>query len=272
MKILRYGVMALFCVALIIFTSSVVVDFLKSDSSVPELTSDRDVVEIPCDYTKEQILAGLSAKDEQDGDLTSQIIAGNQSRFIEKGVCNVTYVVFDSAGQSASLTRKVRFTDYYSPRFYASDSLTFLEKEGTSTELLKLLSVEDALDGDLTSMIVFDNSNVNYSLAGSYTGTFSVTNSYGDTRNISLPVHIIDSSKTIDIQLSQGIVYLATGQTIDPDQYVLKAVNSEGDSVSTRNIATQSTVNSQVPGTYEIQYTISSGGEQGEAWLTVVVE
>ena len=47
---------------------------------------------------------GVTASDEEDGDLTDQIVAGSFSRFVDPGVTGLTYVVFDSQGQSASLT------------------------------------------------------------------------------------------------------------------------------------------------------------------------
>lgn len=57
------------------------------------------------------------------------------TRFIDKGLCNVTYVVFDSSNQSASLTRNVRFTDYRSSRFITAKPLVYVEKEGNYQKL-----------------------------------------------------------------------------------------------------------------------------------------
>ena len=50
------------------------------DVSDPVITSDRDVLEIPCEYTQEQLMEGLTASDAEDGDLTDQIVAGSFSR------------------------------------------------------------------------------------------------------------------------------------------------------------------------------------------------
>ena len=117
MRFVRAGVVMIFILSLVIFGVSRVVLFQNRDPNEPEIVSDREILEIPCEYTQEQLLEGLTASDQEDGDLTSQIVAGSFSRFIEPGLCNMTYVVFDSADQPASLTRQVRFTDYHSPRF-----------------------------------------------------------------------------------------------------------------------------------------------------------
>ena len=108
MRIVRTALIIVFILSLGTFGISELLEMQNQDTTLPEITSDREVLEISCDYTEEDLLAGLSAYDETDGDLTSQIIPGSFSRFIEDGVCNLTYVVFDSSDQPASLTRRVQ--------------------------------------------------------------------------------------------------------------------------------------------------------------------
>ena len=77
MRILKRTVIVIFCVSLLIFIIAVVKELISSDSSIPEITSDRDVLEVPCNYTESQLLEGLSAYDQDDGDLTSKIVVGS---------------------------------------------------------------------------------------------------------------------------------------------------------------------------------------------------
>lgn len=100
MRIVRTALIIVFILSLGTFGISELLEMQNQDTTLPEITSDREVLEISCDYTEEDLLAGLSAYDETDGDLTSQIIPGSFSRFIEDGVCNLTYVVFDSDQKS----------------------------------------------------------------------------------------------------------------------------------------------------------------------------
>ena len=74
MTILKRTVIVIFCISLLIFIVAVVKELISSDSSIPEITSDRDVLEVPCNYTESQLLEGLSAYDQDDGDLTSKIV------------------------------------------------------------------------------------------------------------------------------------------------------------------------------------------------------
>ena len=97
MRFVRAGVVIIFILSLVIFGVSRVALLQGRDPNGPEIASDREVLEIPCEYTPAQLMEGLTATDQEDGDLTDQIVAGSFSRFSEPGLCNLTYVVFDSA-------------------------------------------------------------------------------------------------------------------------------------------------------------------------------
>ena len=234
-----------------------------------------DVLEIPCDYTEEQLLEGLSASDGKDGDLTSQIIPGAFSRFIEKGLCNVTYVVFDSSNQPASLTRQVRFTDYHSPRFTLTEPLVFIQQEGSYSDAMARLGAQDMLDGDLSGWITQTDTDVNYQQPGSYTMTVEVSNSFGDTSTAALPVHVVSADQQrAEISLVSSIVYVSVGGTIDPASYVSGATDTMGNEISTDQVSASSNVDTQTPGCYEIHYELydDAGSSIGQTWLTVIVE
>ena len=74
MRIVRTALIIVFILSLGTFGISELLEMQNQDTTLPEITSDREVLEISCDYTEEDLLAGLSAYDETDGDLTSQII------------------------------------------------------------------------------------------------------------------------------------------------------------------------------------------------------
>lgn len=274
MRIVRAALIIVFILSLGTFGISELLKMQNQDTTLPEITSDREVLEIPCDYTEEDLLEGLSAYDETEGDLTSQIIPGSFSRFIEDGVCNLTYVVFDSSDQPASLTRRVRFTDYHSPRFTLSQPLVFAVQEGSYTEAMNRLGAEDMLDGDRDDWIVQTDTDVNYQMEGSYTMTVEVTNSFGDVSTAALPVHVVNPERqNLNISLSAAIVYIGVGENVDADAYVAGVTDAEGDSLDTDIVSASSNVDPETPGCYEIHYQASGGdGQSGETWLTVVVE
>lgn len=274
MRIVRTALIIVFILSLGTFGISELLEMQNQDTTLPEITSDREVLEISCDYTEEDLLAGLSAYDETDGDLTSQIIPGSFSWFIEDGVCNLTYVVFDSSDQPASLTRRVQFTDYHSPRFTLSQPLVFAVQEGSYTEAMNRLGAEDMLDGDRDDWIVQTDTDVNYQTEGSYTMTVEVSNSFGDVSTAALPVHVVNPERqNLTVSLSAAIVYIGVGENVDPDAYVAGVTDAEGDSLDTDIVSASSNVDPETPGCYEIHYQASDGdGQSGENWLTVIVE
>lgn len=274
MRYIKIAVIVLFVLCAVIFGAGKMSELKNHDSTQPELTSDREILEIPCDFERQQLLEGLEAYDEKDGDLSSDIIAGDFSRFIEKGTCNVTYMVFDSGNQMASLTRKVHFTDYYSPRFTLSQPLVFREGEGTYEETMNRIGVQDALEGDMKEWMQRTDTDVNYSKAGSYYVEVEVTNSLGDMSSVKLPVHVTASgSRNVDIQLSQWIVYVSPGGSINPADYITGVTDAGGNALDPGIVAASSGVDFQTEGCYEIRYSVDDGqGNIGETWMTVVVQ
>ena len=274
MRFVRAGAVIIFILSLVVFGASRVALLRDRDPNRPKIASDREVLEIPCDYTREQLMEGLTATDPEDGDLTSQILAGSFSRFIEPGLCNLTYVVFDSADQSASLTRQVRFTDYHSPRFTLTEPLVFTEGEGSYEELMERLGARDLLDGDLTDWITQTDTDVSYQRAGSYTTTLEMSNSLGDTVTQELPIHVVAAEgHSLEILLNTGIVYIEKGGSLDAGSYVEELLDNQGKNLDTGLISSENNVDPQTPGCYEIHYQADDGqGNTGETWMTVIVE
>jgi hypothetical protein len=271
MKAIRNIVIVLLVIALGIYVASWFVEQSREDPTRPTITSDVEVLESPCAYSQEQMLSGLHAYDERDGDLTSEILVGEISRFQQEGTCEVTYVVFDSSNQPATLTRQVVFTDYRSPQFTLTQPLVFVQGRGSSAS--SYVGATDMLDGDISSSVRMTDSNISYSVAGDYEMNVEVTNSFGDLAEATLPVHIVEQyQQSLTIELTQNLVYLSVGETFQPYNYVSSVTTSNGSQIDTDNVTAVSNVDTSTPGCYEVQYNVSSGGSQGITWLVVIVE
>ena len=244
------------------------------DRLPPKITAETDLVEVPCAYTREELMEGIQAWDEEDGDLTDQVVFSTFSRFLEPGVCNLTYVVFDSGDQAASLTRKVRFSDYHSPRFTLSKPLVYQEGNGTYNDIVAALGAWDMLDGDRTEWIVRTATNLNFQKAGEYSVSYEVSNSFGDSSSVQLPVHVIPVQAGVGgIVLNTGLIYLNVGQDMDPAQYIQAVTAADGTQIDPSEVSISSQVNPQSAGCYEVHYEVTDGqGNQYETWLTVIVE
>ena len=211
-----------------------------------------------------RLLEGVTAYDEEDGDLTESIILESVSDFIseEGGVCIATYVVVDSDRNVSKGSRRIVFDDYASPEFTLSKPLVF--DYGYAFDVLDPVGAVDCFDGDISSTVKMSLIGAeSISSAGNYQVKYYVTNSYGDTAEITLPVTIYQrTSAEIRYQpvigLSKYLVYLENGDTFRPEAYIesmtINAVPVEltADMISDIEVATNLDVS--VPGVYTVEY------------------
>lgn len=270
MKFIRIIVIIFFILGIGIYGYSSIVEKLSRDSTYPQITSDREVLEITCNYSDADLLTGLKAYDKKDGDISDDILVGGISRFSTSGTSEVTYVVFDSDHNSTTFKRKVVFSDYRSPQVSLSHPLVFTA--GNGGDALSYIGANDVLDGDVSNSVILVDSNVNYQLVGDYSVSVSISNSFGDYVDVTLPVHVIEGDdQPIDIELNQNIVYLDQGASFNPASYIYQVQDSDGNELAKRNVQYQSNVDTSVPGVYEVEYNIFSNGGHGTTYLTVIV-
>lgn len=270
MKAFSRLILILFILALGIFAFSEIKKVVHPLPSPPTITSSADAIEIPCDYTDEQILQGLQARGAKDGDLTDQLMVGNLSRFREKGVSTVTYVVFDSDNQPATYTRQVTFTDYRSPEFTLQIPLVFSHTGTNGVEAY--VGATDLFSGDISNTVRYEDNDINFSTVGTYSLTVEASNSFGDTSSLQLPVHIVEEADlALQINLTQGLVYIDKGEAFAPASFIESVVTPDGSELSNNTVACYSGVDTQNAGVYEVRYVASVNGVRGVTWLTVVV-
>ena len=244
MRRLRIAVAGLFVLSLIAFIAFNIVDRITADHTPPTITSESDTVSVTLkpekDSDKESsdeesggetdddaaLYQGLTAEDNRDGDLTDSIRVSSMSNFTEPGKREITYAVFDSSNNSATLTRTLEYTDYTSPQIQLSAPLRYTLGEMSDVSLTENMSVEDCLDGDITSQIRASyNDAVYIQQAGDYPITVQVSNSAGDTCTVNLTVTVTDPSGENESQkyyplLSQYIVYAKVGGSVDYDSLI----------------------------------------------------
>lgn len=301
-RLLRGCSIAALVLAAALFATAEIRQRMNADDTLPVITADSDDLVVPCDYTEDQLLAGVTASDAVDGDLTNQILVGNFTRFITPGNCDLSYVVFDSSNHMATLTRHVHFTNYHSPRFSLTSPLMFAENSTTHSDVLKLFGASDLLDGDLSDWVTYVDTDATYSNPGDYTITMEVCNSFGDTVSYAFPIHIYErGTQDFTISLTEPLVYVNQGDSFDPLSYV-DSVMLGNTSYPSSLLNITSTVDPSKPGLYEVHYELggssgTSGEENGEsdnesasseeadsntsslpsslygqAWLTVIVQ
>lgn len=291
MRRLRIGIIVLFILSGIAFAGYNVVSRLTEDHTPPEISCDSDTVSVSVEDEEidQALLEGVTAKDNKDGDLTDAIRVSAMSNFTEPGKRTITYAVFDQAGQAATLTRTLEYTDYTSPQIQLSAPLRYSLEDMADVSLTENMSVEDCLDGDLTSQIrATYNDSIYIQQAGEYPVTVQVSNSAGDTCSVPLTLTVTDSSDSSERDkyypvLSQYIVYTNVGEQVDLASLVIglerngsEYLFSDPDAAAlpgTReNVSVSGDVDYGTAGTYSVDYQFTSqAGVTATTKLAVVV-
>ena len=235
----------------------------------PEITSAVDMLELSVQDPQDALLRNLSAYDATDGDLTDQILIASVSHFLEPGTLNIKYVVFDSHNNSATLTRRVHYSDYTPPVFSLDQAPVYTV--GSSFTLLNNLHVEDCLDGDISGQVRIISNMVNNYTAGNYPVVLEVSNSCGDTSQITIWVTYQAKKSTAIVTLHRYIVYVTQGETFEPNQWIASVADQNAAPLDTKNIEIQGNLDVNTPGCYQLVYSYNDGALSGQAPLTVVV-
>ncbi|MBR4287729.1 MAG: DUF5011 domain-containing protein [Clostridia bacterium] len=271
MRYVRIAVCVLFALSVAFFGYVKYNESKQVDNTMPRISGPEDSLEISCSYTEADLLQGLSAYDEKDGDLTAEIMIDSIVPSLEKGKCTVNYVVFDSSNHPATFARNVVFTDYRSPKIYVSKPLVFTAN--TNENIFGYIGAVDMIDGDITANLRM-NTNTNMLEMGDYVINVEVTNSLGDFSTIELPVHIVDNNNSrIDIKLSESMIYIKSGDSFNPEDYIESVTNTDGTQYEKNIVNVESNVNTSKSGVYEVIYTAEeSETVKGFTSLLVVVE
>lgn len=274
MKIIKILTVAALILSFAVYGVSVITEYAEKDDTLPEIYSDREVLEATCATVGEHLTDGLSAKDGNDGDLTAQIVAGSATRFVTPGKYDVTYAVFDSSNQMATLTRRVHLTDYHSPRFTLSQPLVFDIDAASSVLIKKSIGAQDLLDGDLSEWVVVTDTTLTSQQTGDYEYAVQVSNSYGDTAQLRLPVHVVDfTDYKLRINLASPIVYITPGEAFNPRNFLEGLYDKQGNKLDPGLVRAEGNVDVNTPGMYEVKFQAADeAGNLGITWLTVVVQ
>ncbi len=271
LKILRIAVAVLFFLTVCVFGWFYLEEKRNSDSTQPTLTIADEYLEVGIDSSEEDLLDGVTAYDEKDGDLTDRIFVESVSQFIEKGVCTVTYAVSDSDNHVVKATRTIRYVDYTPPQFTMNRSLVFNVDD--EVDILGVVGAVDSIDGDIRDKVVIMATDYMADTVGTFKVSLQATNSKGDIIYINLPLYIEDNSVIAPvIELSEYIIYIKKGETPDFNKY-LKAVTTVSGSPIGYDLTITTDFDSEKTGNYSVNYhVVGETGYEAHSVLTVVVE
>lgn len=244
--------------------------YSNKNMDMPTITDSLGALDISVQGYPDAMFQGLTAKDKTDGDLTDQIMVASMSHFLEPGTVSVKYVVFDQHNNSATLTRKVHFTDYVAPQFSLDKAPVYMT--GSAFDLLDHIQVTDCIDGDISDHIRVISNTVYSNSVGTYPIVLETYNSSGDTSRITLWVTYQTKESGAVVNLSQYIVYVEQGDTtFNPQEMVASVTDRTGVALDAENIEIQGYLDHNTPGSYQLVYSYDDGKLNGESPLTVVV-
>lgn len=269
MRILKIALIALLVCVGLLYCLTTVNRQLSGVHIPPTIQCDSDLVEVSVSDAEAALLAGVTATDKQDGDLTGSIRIQGVSKLITNDTAKVSYIVFDRDGNAASCSRVVRYTDYQKPSFAVSKPLIYAENQ--DIQLLDRVSVRDSVDGNLTDAIRVS------ALAPTadpevQTVTLQVTNSMGDTARLTLPIVLYSGTVVRPaVNLTEYLVYLNQGESFDAKAY-LSSISTPIGPGELSKVQITGTVDTAATGTYYVYYRYPYSVTTGLSVLTVVVE
>lgn len=277
-----------FCV-FVVFAVYRVRLLMVSDSTAPVISADTDVLEASVSITDEDLLKGMSAFDNKDGDVTDSLVVVSRSKFIKKGTLRVNYAAFDKSNNVGTYTRELTYTDYESPKFSISQPLRWMNGD-SQQNYLENIRATDCISGDITRQIMYTlgDKRMVSDKASVQTFNLQVTNSAGDTSTLELEISLDDYETyyTPAPHLSDYLMYIKVGEK--PDYRAqLKGVWTGGMTSSFEDAGyspdsdvqiDSSRVRVNEPGVYPVYYRLSrirSDGSReilGLAKMMVIVE
>lgn len=272
-NLLRRITLALFVVTLVAFVIFSIIGRVSTDTTIPVIEMESSVIELSVKDKREVLLNGVTATDGKDGDITDRVRIESVSKFIEPGVCTVTYAVMDSDKNVTKTTRTVKYTDYTKPEFYMKRALVYGVDE--ALDIRAAVGARDCIDGDISDRVAIVTTDYIRNTAGVFTVSLQVSNSMGDTIYLDVTVHV-EGNETMapQIQLKKSLIYVKKGETPVFEDY-LGDVTVNGVLMKPEDVELMISTNydAENPGTYNVHYYISTKeGYEGHSILTVVVE
>ena len=276
MRITRILIIFFSALTILLFVGSRIYERRTSDYIKPVITADEDALEMPVSVTDEELLAGMTASDNRDGDVTDTLIVSSRSKFIRPSTVKVYYAAFDKNNNVGTYTRELKYTDYVSPRFSVNAPLCFIESEKRDVmQVLNRVTAFDCIDGDITSQIMITQGEERTVQEGVQASEMilQVSNRSGDTSMLTLDVlfedyNIFNQQKP---HLSEYLVYTNVGETPDFAEFADGVgygnnMTSFADLDMSREANVKidtSKVDFETPGIYEVTYTLVRDTEEG---------
>ncbi len=285
----KAAVLLLFLASSLAFGGCLARQQTGKDGQGPKITMETDEISVSIHADESELLDGVTAYDQKDGDVTDSLAVEHISNFVEKGRRKISIVAFDSDNNVTHAERELVYNDYTSPVFSLDGPLRF---SVNADDLTEGLSAEDCLDGTITDRIRLSYRDEISSTPGLYGVTYSVANRAGDVTSLPVTVELYDPAEESgkpQITLSDYLIHLDLQQAFDPEEYLesvtvdqmvyergedsaLHAMADEEKTLESDQLSIDNPVDTGSGGVYEVTYTVTSEeGQQSAVRLIVCV-
>ena len=221
-------------------------------NGLPVITTTTKTINVGDTFTDKDALKLISVLDNEDGDITTKVtVEENEVNTKEPGEYKVVYSVVDKYGAKATKEIKVRVNGL--PVINATPKTINVGDKFTNEDALKLISVVDHEDKDITTKATIEKNEVNPEVAGEYAVVYSVADSDG-----------AKVTKEIKVRVNGLPVINATSKTINVgDKFtnedalkLISVVDHEDKDITTKATIERNEVNPEVAGEYAVVYSV----------------
>lgn len=269
------GILALALLLALLTTASV------QEDSVPQ-KKEETAEEIRLTFTPEvltydgqgdlDLREGVHAESADGKDLSAnvEVVMTSSGTQNEK---KIRYTVFAPDGAEATAVRTLKLEGYTGPSLSVEENLNMdasaLEDLISYLKEKNLLTAQDGFGRDAADQVEWYREKVE---KGVYDITFTLKNQYLDSTQQTVRARISGETADLELKLSESTVTILPGTEFDPMNYVVAAVDPEYGNLLER-LSVSSTVNTMIPGTYAVVYTLTSldQTQKAEAVLQVKV-
>lgn len=198
-------------------------------------------------------MEGVSAYDNEDGNLTSSIKYSGTVDTSKAGVYTVTYTVTDNSNFSFSKDAKITVKGSSNPIINASDKEV---SQYTDFNYMEGVSASDD-SGDLTGNVTYSET-VDTNSLGTYKVTYTVTNKEGKSTSKIINVKVVLNEKPV-IEATDKTVYL--NHSFDELEGVKASDREDGDITSSIKVV-KNDVKTDTIGDYEVTYSVADKAGQ----------
>lgn len=250
------------------------------DEEGPILSMDTDEITVSIEATEEELIQGVTAIDDKDGDVSDSIVIESKKKKIngKSNEFEISYLAFDSSNNYGRLVTNLIYEDYRKPHFSISRELRFPANQ--ELDLFQSIQADDCLDGDLSPFITLEGADeiAESPSKGLYNCTLYVTNSVGDTAELAIQIEVYEETFEEQnvrpvIALNQYLIYIKKGEKFKPVNYI-DYVQDKETQIDPSMVEIDSEVNNEKEGIYSVTYSYTSETSDYSctAKLIVVVE